>query len=306
MSRAAAARLAPVARGALRDVHEVLRPVQRPGDLLLHGHEARPLPGILDVGAVVVGVPEACPPSDVPCPALEGPGEGRGPPPGEHGLAGGRVHCARGDQHPVADGADGLTRPERIDRHPLHLFALEVVAHTPGPVTSRQHEGVVVGPARLGPVEGRAERGILDQVRIGRPGPAVRPQDAPDHGDAAQDRHHAPGIESLSGDHEVVCLARVPRGRGEDHFVPGTREHLPRDGDLGRVEVAGGDGNQHDRHGWPATLPIQASRQPPPLNGFSRRRSVSGGCSCLHADDQEGYCFAGAQGRYPLRNNRDG
>ncbi len=167
--------------------------------------------------------------------------------------------CApRRHEHAVADGADGLARAERVDRHPLHLHAFEVVAHAPGPVTSREHQGVVIGPARFGPVEGRAERSIPDQRVVGRPGAAVSPQDATDHRGAAQDRHHAPRIEPLPGDHEVVGLARPPRRGGESHVVPRPRQDLPRHGDLCRVEVAGGDWDEHDRHGCPARLPTGA------------------------------------------------
>ena len=149
----APARLAPPVGCVLLDVLEVGGIGQRPCDLLLHRHVAPRLPGLLHVGPVVVGVPEARVPGDPPRLALQRPGERGRPAAVEHGVPRRRVDRACRHEDAVADRPDRPGRPEGVDRHLLHLGALQVRAHATCTMPAGKEQRVVGAAPGRPPVE---------------------------------------------------------------------------------------------------------------------------------------------------------
>ena len=142
----------------------------------------------------------------------------------------------------MADGADRLLGPERVDGHLLHLGALEIRTHPARPVPAGQYQRVVGAPPGRAPMQRRGERLVFPQRRVGGTGVGVGPQDAADDGHATQARDEAPGVEALPRHHQVVGHAPLPGRRGEHHVMPRRGQHLPADRHLGRVETAAGRG----------------------------------------------------------------
>ena len=128
-------------------------------------------------------------------------------------------------------------RRERRDLRLEHL-AREVLLH-PWRVSAGQHERVVGRRLDRAPRDGRAHllrRGHLcvEALRL-----SLRPELA---------EHHARDQQRIARGHR----ARLGR---EHHVVPGAREHAPRDGRLGGIEVVIGEGDEDARHrGRPADL----------------------------------------------------
>ncbi len=174
----AAARLAPVVGRAAGHVLEVGLGRQRARHLLLHRHVAEALAGLLGVGPVVVGVPEARVHGEPPGPPLQRPGERRRAPAVQHGPSRRRIDRPSRHQDAVADGADRPARSERVDRHLLDLAALEIAPHAARPVTARQDQRVVGAAACCRPVQRRSERGVLAQRAVRGAGRRVGAQEA--------------------------------------------------------------------------------------------------------------------------------
>ena len=74
------------------------------------------------------------------------------------------------------------------------------------------------------PAQRSLEAGIAAKRGVGLPCLGVGPEDPPDDGDVAHDRHQPPRIEPAAGHHELVGHCGPTFGRGKDHGVaPDTR-----------------------------------------------------------------------------------
>jgi hypothetical protein len=91
------------------------------------------------------------------------------------------------------------------------------------------------------------------QLVIGPSTVGVGAQGPPDQRHVAHDREATPGIQALSGDHDVVGLSRLTFGCGKDHVVATALQDPPTDRHFGGVKVERGEWEQHEGHGsWAA------------------------------------------------------
>ena len=187
---------------------------------------------ILDVGGIGAVVAPQLPGGQEVAAPLHVLGQAGRPPPGDDAAPTGWIGAARQDDHPVADRPDGaLQGPEGGDLR-LQLRVVEVLAHSRR-VAAGQEQAVEIGRLDLPPRERVAKCRVLGQLLIEedrlRLGAELAEEDA---------------VEQLR-----VALRSTPTALGrEDDLVAAVGEQPPGHRDLGRVEIAIGQGDE-DAHG---------------------------------------------------------
>ena len=243
-----ARRLQPVVRRARRDVTEVGRAGQGPGDLGLDGHIAGRLAGRLGIGAVVAAVPEPGDAGDLPGLALQRPGQRRGLAAVQDGPARAGVDAAGGQQDTVADRRHRQVLAERPDHQLLQHAAFQVAAHAAGAVAAGQEQAVDTVQGGVRPGHRAGELRCAQHLRVGVPGAGVGPQDAADQRDPGQPGDARPWIQALTRHHDVVSRGGRAALGGEDHAMAGASQDLPADRDLRGVEITVGDRDEDRAH----------------------------------------------------------
>jgi hypothetical protein len=136
-------------------------------------------------------------------------------------------------------------RPDRPSQRPelahlaLQNLTAQVLPH-PGSVPTRENQPVVVLRTQIRPAHGRPELPGLGQPPIELLRLRLSPQPPEDH-PAQQPR--------IRRQHSAFPLP------GEHHLMPGIREHMPRNGHLGHIEIVIRQRHQNPHTAHPIPVP---------------------------------------------------
>jgi hypothetical protein len=140
----------------------------------------------------------------------------------------------------MADGADGHALLEGLGHLGEERLGLQVLAHARR-VPAREHEPIEGADVDAAPRDRLAEGACIPHLLV----------------EGLRLRFGAELPEDDPREEERITRGRAPSAlRGEHHLVALAREDHPWDGDLGHVEVAIGEGDEHARHS--ASVPTRA------------------------------------------------
>ncbi len=229
-------------------VEKVFRAGQCARDFLLHRHGADGLSGPVNIGAIIIRVPEADDPPDLPAGTLQRPGQRRGPSAEQDGAAAVGDAASSGEQHAMTDRRHRQPGGKKLGHELLQHVALEVLPHAARAMTAGKEESIEAGDTGLPPRQAGFVGRVLLHLRIGLPRICIGAHQSADGGETVQPGQEAPGVQALARDHHVVGLAGPAIGRGERDGMAEPFQHAPADSDLARIEIPARNRNEDVRH----------------------------------------------------------
>ncbi len=144
-------------------------------------------------------------------------------------------------------GHDQPTR-KGLYHQPLQCLAVDVAAHSAGPVPARKQQCVDPGQSGLCPAEGVLELDRLPHQCIAAATVFVGSKHPTDERDGTQDGKRRPDVQTSAAHHDVVGDPRSTAFGGKNDPMAVLGQHAPADRNLGGVEITVRDRNQDGAH----------------------------------------------------------